>query len=153
MHRPEQIISGLQTGADQGGLYGAEDCGIATGGMAPRNYRTQAGPRPDLGRRFGLDEHPSWKYPPRTEVNVMMSDGTAIFGNPHSPGCTLTAELCLKHHKPCEVITTADELRAFVVKYGIKILNIAGNREETNPGIFERTRTMVVEAFGADHAL
>ncbi len=143
----EQIISGGQTGADQAGLYAAEAVGIKTGGMMPARFRTQAGSNYALAARFGLLEHSSWKYPPRTEVNVAGSDGTIIFGNPFSPGCALTINLCKQYHRPYEVNLTASQLRAWVEEKGIKVLNVAGNREETNPGIFERTKAVIVEAF------
>jgi hypothetical protein len=37
---PNKIISGGQTGADQGGLEGARLLGIQTGGTAPYNWMT-----------------------------------------------------------------------------------------------------------------
>ena len=70
MWRPEKIISGGQTGADIGGLVGAERCAIATGGCAPRNYRTENGPQVILKSRFGLIAHPSPNYRDRTQENV-----------------------------------------------------------------------------------
>jgi hypothetical protein len=38
---PNIIISGGQTGADQGGLFAAEILKIKTGGYAPKGYRTE----------------------------------------------------------------------------------------------------------------
>jgi hypothetical protein len=40
----ELVISGGQTGADQGGLRATRACGIPTGGWAPRGWLTEAGP-------------------------------------------------------------------------------------------------------------
>jgi hypothetical protein len=37
----ERVISGGQTGADQGGLRAARACGIPTGGWAPRGWLTE----------------------------------------------------------------------------------------------------------------
>ena len=63
---PEKVISGGQTGADQAGLIAAEKAGITTGGWMPKGFRTLDGPNPGLAARFGLREHPSEEYPPRT---------------------------------------------------------------------------------------
>lgn len=35
-----------------------------------------------------------------------------------------------------------------LAKHGIKVLNVAGNRESTNPGIFDSTFKFLVAAFG-----
>jgi hypothetical protein len=43
-----QVISGGQTGADQGGLRAARACGIPTSGWAPKGWMTEAGPAPWL---------------------------------------------------------------------------------------------------------
>jgi hypothetical protein len=51
----ERVISGGQTGADQGGLRAAQACGIPTGGWAPRGWLTEAGPAPWLAD-WGLVE-------------------------------------------------------------------------------------------------
>ena len=51
-----KIISGGQTGADLGGLEGARDAGIETGGWAPAGYRTEIGDQEELLKGFGLKE-------------------------------------------------------------------------------------------------
>jgi hypothetical protein len=89
-----KIISGGQTGADQGGLLAGEDLGLATGGWAPLGWRTDEGPRPDLGTRFGLREDHSRYYSQRTRRNVRDSDGTLIMGDPTSPGSRFTIYYC-----------------------------------------------------------
>lgn len=148
MKRPELIISGGQTGADQGGLYGAEAVGIKTGGMMPKNYRTESGFWPELHERFGLNEHPTDRgYAARTEINVLMSDGTVIVGDTNSAGSKMTAALCWRHKKPFSVNPSPEQLRQFVEENNIKILNVAGNRESVNPGIFERTKQLIIDAF------
>ena len=104
----------------------------------------------ELMTRFHLQEHSSPAYPPRTEQNVIDSDGTVIFGNPDSPGCSLTLRLCKKHNKYWlimeEVAYEAKELRRWLDAYDIAVLNVAGNRERTNPGIYQRTYDTIVEA-------
>jgi hypothetical protein len=53
----ERVISGGQTGADQGGLRAPRACAIPTGGWAPRGWLTEAGPAPCL-EESGLVECP-----------------------------------------------------------------------------------------------
>jgi hypothetical protein len=147
MRRPQQIISGGQTGADLGGLVGARRVGIATGGTAPKGYRTDAGPQPRVLQSFGLIEHASPAYPPRTAANVRASDGTVLFGNLDSPGCRLTLTLCERYGKPVLKNPVAGELRRWVLVNAIAVLNVAGNRERTNRGIARRVAGIVETAF------
>lgn len=150
----ERVISGGQTGADQGGLEGAKEAEIETGGMAPRGYRTSSGPQPDLRMMFGLEESKWDVYHPRTRYNVYHSDETVIFGDPTSPGSRLTAKLCRAYGRPCLEIpypgskrTSAERLLAqWCVLHCLEVLNVAGNREERNPGIQEFARGVVLGA-------
>lgn len=144
----KMVISGTQTGADRAGLDAAIACGIKTGGMIPKGCRTDEGNRPELLAQYGLIESTSASYPARTEANVLGSDGTVLFGNMHSPGCSLTLRLCVRHWKP--YITNPDSpavLSAWLRDRGINVLNVAGNRERTNPGIYQRTFDTCREAF------
>ena len=143
-----KIISGFQTGGDRGGSYAAEALGLETGGTVPKGRRADDGEisLEDMAR-FHLKEHSSSAYPPRTEANVRDSDGTVLFGNMSSPGCSLTIRLCHKHQKPAITNPTAEQLRRWVEQHDIQVLNVAGNRERTNRGIFQRTYDTVVEAF------
>ena len=146
--RLRKIISGGQTGADIGGLVGARRAGIETGGMATKGYRTDAGPQPDVLRGFGLVEHSSSAYGPRTACNVRDSDATALFGNVDSPGSRLTKELCTRYGKPLPLENpSAEELRRWVLVNQFGVLNVAGNRERNNPGIARRVAATIVEAF------
>lgn len=153
-----KIISGAQTGADQGALFAAEDLALVTGGWMPKGYRTDAGPRPDLAKRFDLLEHSSGLYPPRTIANVMGSDGTIIFGNPRSTGCSLTRLYAIKNNKPLYTklwpsIHHLDEPDAALLQWirdnDIRTLNVAGNRERTRPGIFTAVREYLVTTLSA----
>lgn len=142
-----QIISGGQTGADLGALVGARRIGLATGGTAPKGYRTDAGPQPAELRAFGLIEHRLVAYPPRTEANVVNSDATVLFGHLDSPGCRLTKALCEKHRKPTLDNPSAFELRRWVLVNQFVVLNVAGNRERNNPGLARHVAAVIVEAF------
>jgi hypothetical protein len=145
-----KVVSGGQTGADRAGLVAAKECGVETGGYAPNGYRTQTGSDYTLRDEFGLLEHKSPEYPPRTEANVRSADVTLIFGNENSPGCSLTKKYCRKWNKPYFVVNnmTTEALSEIENKlrqqdvFDITI-NVAGNREVKNPGIFELTRSFM----------
>lgn len=150
--RITKVISGGQTGADRAGLVAAMDKGVATGGHAPKGYRTQTGPDFTLRDTFGLEEHPSDAYPPRTEANVRNAHATIIFGDENSPGCSLTKRLCRKWKKPYFVVNTFSSKQVEEVAKALRALaifdltvNVAGNREEKNPGIFKKTRSCMVQ--------
>lgn len=141
----EAIHSGGQTGADSGGLAAAVSLGLRTGGWAPGGYRTEKGPNHVLAT-LGLREHPSSSYPPRTKLNVTETDGTFWFGRPSSPGGKLTLRLVSELGKPClvhpwqggDLEPSAYEIgrfQAWVRENDVRVLNVAGNREEKNPGI------------------
>lgn len=150
--RLKRIISGGQTGADRAGLEIAKELGLETGGWAPKGYRTEHGADHSL-KDFGLYEHTSFSYPPRTRLNVRDSGGTVLFGNMHSPGCRLTIRYCRELLKPHLENPTASELRSWLKHYQIEVLNVAGNRESTNPGVVALTKDTIREAFeGYDKA-
>lgn len=147
MIRPDRIISGGQTGADQAALFAARDIGIPTGGTAPKGWRTEDGPAPWLAD-FGLVEATTTGYTDRTGRNVWDSDATVIFGDASSPGSRLTVDRCRAAGKPFLIDPTPDDLVAAVVAFDIKVLNVAGNRASKNPGIGEHVRFVLIEAFG-----
>lgn len=137
------IISGGQQGADQGGLEAGRYLGIPTGGYAPKNYRTETGTQRSLLEGYGLMEHDSLDYPPRTKDNVRLSEGTVIFGR-RSPGSNLTEETCRLQGKPCLWMSSWEctpknrvLLKSWLRAKGITVVNIAGNRESVTPGIQE----------------
>ncbi len=159
--KPRKIISGGQTGADQGGLEGAQAIGMETGGWMPRGWRTERGSQPEVAHRFGMHKTKSRSYPPRTLKNVKDSDGTMIVGNPKSRGSMLTSAYCSNEMKPIlrvmyakgdlsAMVYQVSKLQDFVSKNKIEVLNVAGNRESTQPGIQEFTKDLIVRAFGGE---
>lgn len=133
----QRIISGGQCGVDRGALEAAAAWPISTTGWVPKGYRTWFGPDLSL-QRFGMVEHSSPNYPPRTEMNVIDSDGTLILGRDlESSGTTLTHELTVKHAKPCLRIklplkdesATSIRIAEWIVMNNIATLNVAGNRD------------------------
>jgi len=126
-----KFISGGQIGADRIGLEKAKEWGIATGGTAPKGFKIQGGHDTSL-RRFGLKEHPSADYRPRTKLNVENSDGTLIIStqNRASSGSKLTERYAREGNKPLLINPrSADEIHQWMVSNNIQTLNIAGNRK------------------------
>lgn len=152
MHYPNKIISGGQTGVDIGALVGAKKLGIETGGEATKGYLTEAGPQVNILRGFGLRENDSSKYPVRTRSNISKADATIILAtNKSSAGTRLATSICNELAKPYLVIDPfSDCIRAareFVVEHKPSVLNIAGNRESSSPGIAARTAFIIVTLF------
>lgn len=149
----ELIISGGQTGADQGGLLAARDLGIPTGGWAPQDYLTEDGPQPLLLTGLGLKEYHVPGYPARTEANICSSDATVIFGNLSGLGSKLTFRLCNQYHVPVFLVSgpgamlesDIDGMCKWLAAYRPQVLNVAGSRESKNHGIQEAVRKFMGE--------
>lgn len=148
----DKVISGGQTGADEAGLKAAYDLGIKTGGTAPKGWRIcyadgSEGANPKLGTMFGLVEHPCRNFQKRTIQNVRDADATVLFGYTDSPGAKLTLRSCVHYDKPYIINPSVAELRGWLDKYDVKILNVAGNRaSDLNPDIYEKTYKTLYEA-------
>src|SRR3546814_16533072 len=87
------VISGGQTGADQGGLLGARDAGVRTGGTVPKGWRTEDGAASWLAE-FGLVAGQGKSYSARTRANAAASAGTVLFGNHLSPVSAIIDRFC-----------------------------------------------------------
>lgn len=141
---PRKIISGGQTGADQGGLRAAIKLGLDTGGTAPLGWETQDGPARWL-EEYGLIEAFSGGYPYRTGENVKNSDATVRFAlDFNSPGERCTLRMIKKFKKPhfdINPFTTVefDTFKQWLIDNQVRVLNVAGNSERTAPGIFNAT--------------
>lgn len=152
----KMVTSGGQTGADQAGLAAAKELGIKTGGYMPLGCTTDEGPRPDMLAKYNMRECPAAGYAARTVKNVRWADATVIFGNEHSPGCALTVRECLRSGKPYIVLdfgdveASATTLRLYLEHMQVETLNVAGNRERKNPGIFEFTKAVLLHALGKE---
>jgi hypothetical protein len=150
----KKIISGGQTGADQGGLAAAVKIGLETGGWIPKGWRTEVGANFSL-KKLNLREHSSSAYQPRTRDNVTDADGTLVFGNIKSPGCKLTVSSAEDIDKPLFIVEwesgmpspkSTSEFVKWVIENDIEILNVAGNRESKQPGIFEEVIKFIIES-------
>lgn len=139
-----KVISGGQTGVDQAALRAAKSVGILTGGWAPKGYKTLIGPNLDLKKRYGLKEADSYNYQIRTNYNVRDSNGTLrIAEHWNSGGERSTLNAIRKyerafHDVPFRDLGNLQEIAgvvAWIINAKIQILNVAGNSEETCPGI------------------
>ena len=148
------IISGGQTGVDRAALDFALNHNISCGGWCPKGRKADDGVIP---ARYSLKEVGSVNYPVRTRQNIIQSDGTLImYDNKFDPGTGLTLQLCKKLDKPIKVIRLRDDsssvdLLRWINKNGIKILNIAGPRESSEPGIYKKTYSFLVKIFIRDN--
>jgi hypothetical protein len=141
-----KIISGFQSGADIAGIKAARMVGFETGGMIPKGWLTEYGPRPEYGPMYGATEHSSDRYPPRTYFNVKNSDATILFVSTRAKserGCDLTKKACAELKKPALVIPVWSRtepvispvaLAEKVRHHGFKVLNVAGSRGSSDPG-------------------
>ncbi len=149
----ERVISGGQTGADRAGLIAARAAGIATGGWMPKGFRALDGARPEFAELYGIREHTSDRYPPRTALNVKDSDATLRFAiDWDSPGERLTLELCERYGRPHFEVTPGDspaptDVVDWLIQTGARVLNVAGNSARTSPGIEAFAITFLAEVF------
>ena len=118
----------------------------------PKGFLTEAGPRPDFAEMFGAAELPGSGYPERTRANVRDSDAAVWFGNPDSAGGRTTLRAYTGFGKPVypvnEVLTQASGVAAWIEAEEVRVLNVAGNRESTEPGISERVECFLIAVFG-----
>lgn len=139
------IISGGQTGVDRAALEAAKESGLKTGGYAPSGYLTENG-RDRTLREFGLIDSGAG-YPTRTALNVFHSDVTLWIGKGDTPGYLATRKKCSQYNKRFIDVTgeSAYAIRCAIGSY--KVINFAGNRESTSPGIFEETKATLLGVF------
>ena len=138
----KRVISGGQTGVDRGALDAALVVGIEHGGWCPRGRLAEDGRIPE---RYHLQETASAEYVVRTEQNVIISEATLILHvGTVSGGTKLTRRLSNKHQRPCllvELIDSPDpgETRQWLEELEVEILNVAGPRESSFPGLGSRS--------------
>lgn len=151
------VISGGQTGADQGGLEAARKAGVQTGGQAPALYKTSIGLNPML-QAYGLTAKGT--YDERTLVNIRFADATVIIAHDmNSPGTVLTRRYAQREQTKLleldvsevvrltangpvsgtepvieQIIQHSVTLASFLTENQVQVLNVAGNREIKSDG-------------------
>jgi len=164
----KKIISGGQTGGDMAGLIAAKLMGLKTGGTAPNKFITANGPKPDLlnmmyGLREGVVDPKT--FPMRTMANVDNANATVAQLVKPSPGTGNTIGYAESGrwqkasnetpgvrggYRPHAVVG-ADKAEAIklirqLLEQNPEILNVAGHREGSVPGIEQRLKQWLMEA-------
>jgi hypothetical protein len=151
-----KIISGGQTGADQGALDFAMKHGWPCGGWCPPGRRCESGRIPD---RYPVREVEAGDYNERTRRNVKDADATLVITlrGFMEEGTALTLSWCDDYGRPAFHFDISppglireeglDDLRNWLDKYKIDTLNVAGNRESNSPGIQSQTLTLLEQLF------
>ncbi|MEA3445133.1 MAG: putative molybdenum carrier protein [Bacteroidota bacterium] len=153
MFNIKKIISGGQTGADMAALDFGLRNGISIGGWCPKGRINETGTIPQM---YPLIECISKQYSVRTEKNVIGSDATLIFTNSANidNGTKLCIDFCQLHLKEFFVFdifdfsaSQIDSVKNWLQYENIVILNIAGNRESTLPGVYYKTLSFLQKIF------
>ena len=101
-----KIVSGGQTGVDQGALEAALGLGLVWGGWVPKGWRAENGTVPEQFRAR-MQEHASANYIVRTRQNVADSHATLILTDayPLSGGTQRTRDFCMNMMKSHFVVS------------------------------------------------
>lgn len=148
--RPTKVVSGGQTGVDRAALDVALELHIPCGGWCPKGRRAEDGTIP---AKYPLQESPTSNYAERTALNVKESDGTLIVTRgPLRGGSALTKTFAERYHRPCLVVdprtATEQQIHDWIAENSIRVLNVAGPRESSQPGITRQASTFLRTVFG-----
>jgi hypothetical protein len=140
-----KIISGCQTGVDRAAIDVAIEIGLDYGGSVPNGRKAEDG---TIDKKYDtLTELETDLYESRTEKNVTDADATLIFTIGNTTGGTAFTVECAKKHKKRYLLIdlskkTDNEVMEVIQEWlsenQPEILNIAGPRESSAPGIYER---------------
>jgi hypothetical protein len=108
-----------------------------------RSVLRETGPRAELANQLTAAERVTDTHTTPTEDNVRDSDATLWFGETTTAGAQATVAACHKLGKPCMPVYPAasfdpSHVAAWIRENNVKILNVAGNREQEEPGIGEK---------------
>ncbi len=149
--RPNRIVSGGQTGVDRAALDVALELSLDCGGWCPRDRRAEDGPLDDC---YPLRETPLCRYDQRTDWNVRDSNGTLILFRTRVDGGTrLTWDRARRRGRPCRRVDLDQEFGTepameWIRRHRIQVLNVAGPRESSSPGVYDRARAFLLRLLG-----
>ncbi len=153
MFQLHRVISGGQTGVDRAAWDAAMACGFSVGGWCPRGRRAEDGM---ISSRYPCTETPLDVYEQRTEWNVRDSTGTLVLTcGPPTGGTAYTLTMVRRWKKPllmldlCAEGVSPEQVLTWLRKYRIEVLNVAGPRESTVPGMYEKARSFLEQVFCA----
>ncbi len=144
-----KIISGGQTGADRAALDFAIKYNIPYSGWIPKGRKAEDGRLPV---HYQLQAMPSGVYSKRTEQNVLDSDGTLIVSYGFlAGGSALTREFAKRQKRPCihvdmedtAIDDAAKQVKAWIERKHIQVLNVAGPRVSEDPEIYDATMSLL----------
>lgn len=139
--RVRRVVSGGQAGVDRAALDVALALGMACGGWCPRGRAAEDGP---IAARYPMAETPSSRSLQRTRWNVRDSDGTLVLLRGRLDGGTLeAARHATEFGRPLHIVDLegpADDVAAAATRHWLRarriaVLNVAGPRESSRPGI------------------
>ena len=144
-----RVISGGQTGADMGGLRAAKAWGFEIGGYLPEDGRNEDGPVPEEFSKHMI-KLPGAGYRERTIKNIETSDITLLFVQDPKRmgfGSQLTYNQAKKRQKLYVMNGVTPSLLAAAWQDRWEVVNVAGNRESSAPGIELRVETFLGKFF------
>lgn len=157
----DKVVSGGQTGADRAALDTALRLGVAHGGWCPRGGLAEDLPTPPglLSLYPGLSEAPAPEPDVRTRLNVRDSDGTLVLTRRPARltgGTALTVRVAEELGKPLLVVSpdadaVVDTVLAWLVRAGVRVLNVAGPRESKEPGLYDATTHVLEQVLRPGH--
>lgn len=145
----QKILSGGQTGADRAALDWAINHDIPHGGWCPKGRRAEDGIIPE---RYCLKETPRSQYRQRTKWNVRDADATLIvtLTGDLAGGSLFTRQYAERIGRPCLHVVPGNDwcekIKGFLDKHSIRILNVAGPRASSAPGIEQFVHEVLTEA-------
>ncbi|MDY0161152.1 MAG: putative molybdenum carrier protein [Bacteroidales bacterium] len=152
-----KIISGGQTGVDRAALDIAKDLNIKTDGYCPKGRLAEDG---IIDQKYQLTETKTSFYQERTRKNIDISDGVLILctDNKLIGGTGLCLKYAKKKNKKILIIdlnnhiyNNINDFLKWVKTYNLKNINIAGNRESNNQGIYQKTYEFLKECLNLIH--
>ena len=133
---------------DRAALDAALELGLYSGGWCPKGRRAEDGP---ISEQYPLRETPSHAYGQRTEWNVRDSDATLILtrGGELCGGTRLTAEFGVAYGRPLRILDlssdlTGAEVRSWLQENSVRVLNVAGPRQDSEPGIYAEAKAFLL---------